>query len=335
MREHGNENPSLIETLGGEIREGWDATSRLPQRLVSFDQLKHRTREFVEWARAGGVSFPAKGGTFDDAKNRRLFRALDGCAEYVLFRQYLVSERSRLLGACTCKRHLLCAFCASRRGVRNSMAYKVRVDRVCSDRGDLDLVLLTFTVKNGPGLMERFEHLRRSMQFLLKRRNRELKGGNRQVLHTEMARLSGGVFAYEFKRGAAGQWHPHIHMLALAPKGAWLDLDALKAEWLEVTGDSHVVNVKKADDGAFLEVFAYALKFSEMEHPDRWFAFNELSGERLISSFGVLRQVELVESEADELLDSDEPFVDVLFKWCTVRGYLHEKNLLPSKYPPL
>ena len=126
-----------------------------------------------------------------------------------------------------------------------------------------------------------------------------------------------GVFAYEFKRGSIENlWHPHIHMLTLLPKGLRVDAEILKAEWLEITGDSSVINIQKAEnDNAFLEVFAYALKFSEMENIDRWNASQILRNERLISSFGDLRGVVVDESDNDDLLDSDEPFFDLLFNW--------------------
>lgn len=158
------------------------------------------------------------------------------------------------------------------------------------------------------------------MRFLLKQRNNQLR--SKYTHKTEMFKLSGGVFAYEFKRGSGSQdWHPHIHMLALIPKASKIDISLLKQEWLEITGDSSVINIKYADENAYLEVFAYALKFSEMDNLDRWNAFNLLRRERLISSFGELRGVELPEEETDDLLDTPEPFEDVLFRWCLGRGY--------------
>jgi hypothetical protein len=226
-----------------------------------------------------------------------------------------------LLGACTCKLHLLCPFCASRRGIKHSRIYKEKIEHLKAQANDkIDAVFITFTVKNGASLYERFTHLRNSMRFLLKQRNNQrLAKGTHQ---TEMAKLTGGVFAYEFKRGKGlSLWHPHIHMLALLPKISTVDIARLKNEWLEITGDSSVINIKYADDNAYLEVFAYALKFSEMENIDRWDAFNLLRRERLISSFGDLRGVELPEEETDDLIDTPEPFVDVLYRWCLGRGY--------------
>lgn len=312
----GMKKPHLVETLAGDTKQGWDDTARLASRITSYANLKFRTQEFIHWAVDNGLAH------FNN-DTRRVFRNLDSCGEYLIFRNYVESYRSRLLGSCSCKQHLLCAFCASRRGVKHSVAYKEKVDSlIAAVDGQMDLVFLTFTVKNGADLNERFNHLRGSMRALLKKRNNQRNV--KTAASTEMYKLAGGVFAYEFKRGSGSQdWHPHIHMLALISKASKVDAAKLKQEWLDITGDSSVINIKYADEAAYLEVFAYALKFSEMEHADRWFAYTTLKGEKLISSFGDLRGIQLPGSENDDLLDSDEPFFDVLFKWCSSRGY-HE-----------
>jgi hypothetical protein len=317
------EKPRLSVTLGGELKRGWDDTSRLNQRLESFAILKQRTQEFITWAVDAEITRESKPAI-------KTFRALNTCGDYLIFRNYLTSQRSRLIGACSCKQHLLCAFCASRRGVKHSIAYKEKVEQLKAESGEtLDLVFITFTVKNGESLYETFTHLKYSMQRLLKQRTNQMSRSCSDK--TEMVKLNAGVFAYEFKRGSnLNLWHPHIHMLALLPKHEKIDIQKLKNEWLKLTDNSSVINIEycKTDD-PYLEVFAYALKFSEMSHSDRWFAYKTLKSERLISSFGDLRGLQLPESETDDYLDSDEPFVDVLFKWCSLRGY-NQKITLQS-----
>ena len=314
MESNKKESPKPALILADELVKGWDQTSQLAKRLESFSSLKHKAIEFIEWAAESGVAM-------QNPKSKKTFIKLIDCGQYLIFRDYLTSKRSRLIGACTCKLHLLCPFCASRRGVKHSMAYKEKVEHLKSEsQNNLDLVFITFTVKNGESLYERFTHLRNSMRFLLKQRNNQLR--DKYTHKTEMFKLSGGVFAYEFKRGSGSQdWHPHIHMLALLPKSSKIDISTLKQEWSTITGDSSVINIKYADDNAYLEVFAYALKFSEMNHADRWDAYNLLTRERLISSFGELRGVELPENELDEPLDQNEPFLDVLYRFQQDRGY--------------
>lgn len=314
MSELENRNPHLSETLGGELKQGWDSTDRLEKRVESFAILKHRTKQFTDWTDQAHIE------AFDKS-SIKVLKKVKSCGDYLIFRNYLVSKRARLIGACTCQQHLLCAFCAARRGVKNSAAYKEKTNILQVQNPDLDLVFLTFTVKNGPDLIERFSHLRNSMKTLLRHRNNQAIGHRKH--ETEMAKLSGGVFAYEFKRGSIENlWHPHIHMIALLPKSQKIDIQILKDEWLKITEDSQVINIEYCtNDSAFLEVFAYALKFSEMEHSDRWMASQLLRRERLISSFGELRGVEVSEELTDDILLTDEPFVDLLFTWHVGRGY--------------
>lgn len=314
METNEEKNPSSVEILADELIKGWDSTARLPERLESFGSLKQKGFDFVTWAVESGIAT-------QNPVTRKIFLKLFDCGQYLIFRNYLVSKRTRLLGACTCKLHLLCPFCASRRGIKHSRIYKEKVIFLQEESGNkLDLVFLTFTVKNGADLHERFTHLRNQMRALLKRRNNQFIA--RGTHKTEMAKLTGGVFAYEFKRGSGSQdWHPHIHMLALLPKSSKIDIAVLKQEWFDLTGDSKVINIKYANDDAYLEVFAYALKFSEMANNDRWDAFNLLRRERLVSSFGDLRGIELPEDDMDNPLDTNEPFIDTLYRWCLDRGY--------------
>lgn len=306
------EKPECKDILAEDLQTGWDSTDRIPERLESYSNLKEATSEFTEWARDGGIPQFTR-------EETRLFRKVENCGSYLIFRNYLTSNRSRMTGACSCKEHLICSFCAARRGVRNARAYQGRVEALKVENPSQRLVLVTFTVQNGPNLIERFIHLKNSMQAFLRRRNDSLRRDTPSSFHL----VNGGVFAYEFKRGAGlDLWHPHIHMLALVPSDGFLDWQAVKDEWNLITGDSHVVNFSEVtDDSAFLEVFAYALKFSEMTFPDRWHAFSILKGERLISSFGSLRGVEVPESSSDDLLDSDEPWVDLIFKYRKFQGY--------------
>lgn len=307
-----NEKPLPSDVLAGDLERGWDSTERISDRLERYSTLKESTSEFTEWARDGGIPQFTRA----DAK---LFRKVENCGSYLIFRNYLTSNRSRLLGACSCKEHLLCSFCAARRGVRNARAYQEKVDALKSDNPSHRLILVTFTVQNGANLIERFLHLKNSMQAFLKRRSSSLRRDTPSSFHL----VDGGVFAYEVKRGAGlDLWHPHIHMLILVPSEGFLDWQAVKDEWFLVTGDSSVVNFSAVtDDSAFLEVFAYALKFSEMTHADRWLAFSILKGERLISSFGSFRGVEVPDSDSDDLLDSNEPWVDLIFKYRKYQGY--------------
>ena len=137
--------------------------------------------------------------------------------------------------------------------------------------------MVTFTVKNGPDLQERFNHLRRAHKRLNQRRRDHLKGKG----YTEWSKAAGGITSYEFTKQDEGDWHPHIHALVMLDD--FIDQKALSAEWLDITGDSFVVDIRRIRSNpnaggldiasGLLEVCKYALKFHDMTLPDTWRAF--------------------------------------------------------------
>lgn len=308
MQDLQKKNPLSLNILADDVKEGYDANSRLPNRISGYSTLKQNSMQFLDWAVDGGLNNL-------NTQDKKVLFNLAKCGSYLIFRNYTNRNITRLIGACSCKKHLLCAFCSSRRGVKNTVAYKAKYEQLLKENPDKKLLLITYTIKNGPDLAERFLHLQSSMRDLMQRRTNFLKRPT--IRHCEFAKTTGGVFAYEFKRGSgSNDWHPHIHMLALVPAAEKLNYENLKTEWLDITGDSHVVNVQPVtDDSAFLEVFAYALKFSTLENSDRWFAYKTLSRQRLISSYGEFRGVEIDESTSDDLLAEDEPYIDLLFSY--------------------
>jgi len=111
-------------------------------------------------------------------------------------------------------------------------------------------------------------------------------------------------------------------MVALAPQAP--DALRLACEWRSITGDSFIVDVRpisQADPASgFLEVFKYALKFSNMEKADIWEAFGFLSRRRLVGSAGLFRGIEIPDSMVDEPLD-DLPFVEFFYRYVLTLGY--------------
>jgi len=80
--------------------------------------------------------------------------------------------------------------------------------------------------------------------------------------------------------------------------------------------------------GGFLEVFKYAVKFSDLPLNDNWQGFLELSRNRLVFSFGEFWGVQVPDSLTDEPLD-DLPFVDLLFRYFDV-GYSWQSDSLQA-----
>jgi hypothetical protein len=306
------ENPLSDDILAEESQQGADDASGLPKRLDRYSKAHHRAIEMADYAL--------------DRGEVKLATNLRSCGHYLLFRHYYTVEKMRLHAAKFCNKHLLCPLCAIRRGAKQVQAYLARLQVITAADSGLRASLVTLTVKDGPDLSERFRHLTNSFRNMQQARRSYLRG---KGPHVELAKFEGAVGSYEFKRGKnSGEWHPHVHMVVL--HHADIDQKKLSAEWLKHTGDSFIVDVTPFHDdespvNGFLEVFKYALKFSDMPLDDNWQGFKTLSHNRLIFSFGLFRGVYVPEELTDEALD-DLPFIELLFRFAQGAGYSFQRK---------
>ena len=74
-----------------------------------------------------------------------------------------------------------------------------------------------------------------------------------------------------------------------------------------------------------MEVFKYALKFSDMDPCDTWQAFEVLKGKRLVASAGLFRGIEISEDLTDAPLD-DLPYVELFYSFMG-DGYTLKRGL--------
>lgn len=193
-------------------------------------------------------------------------------------------------------------------------AYLPRYEVVTASEARLRPWLVTLTVKDGSDLSERFKHLTKAQRELWMRKHR--------ARGSSLDGVRAAVWSYEVKRGRdSGLWHPHLHMVAMAEHAP--DSRQLSAEWLNITADSFIVDVRPINQhdpaSGFLEVFKYALKFSDMEPADTYAAHLVLKGRRLVGSAGLFRGIEIPESLVDEPLD-DLPFAELFYRF-TGTGY--------------
>ena len=248
----------------------------------------------------------------------KLAETLAACGNYLLFRDYFTVGKVRLHAAQFCKKHLLCPLCAVRRASKMVKAYMDRLERLRTVRGPFKASLVTLTVKDGDDLSERCGHLFRSVQKLHKARS-----GKGQT--SEASKAFAAVWSYEFKRGSgSGLWHPHMHAVWLHDEP--LDARTLSQQWHHITGDSFIVDITPFHDqenvlSGFLEVFKYAMKFSDLPLEDNWHGFEVLGGKRLIASFGAFRGLYLPDDLLDEPLD-ELPFIEHFYRYLTNAGYV-------------
>lgn len=293
-----SENPDLLQQDGvsGGIED-------LSKRVERYAKAKSQALDVAEYI-----------GT--QPGYQRLTDRVLSCGDYLVFRHYFTVDQVKLHGASLCMKHLLCPLCAIRRGAKSLKAYLDRFDLIRVDQPHLRPFLVTLTVKDGDDLAERFNHLKKSQHELWHRKRR----GRGSVLDG----VAGGVWSYEVKRGqGSGLWHPHLHMIALAENQP--DQSALASEWHNITGDSFIVDVRPIDENdpasGFVEVFKYAVKFSEQPPADTFHAFQTLTGKRLLASAGCFRGV----PEPEGLLDDSEaleglPFFTLFYRFLG-KGY--------------
>lgn len=294
------ENPKELQLDG--VSDGIEA---LPRRLERYGKAKQTALNIADFI-------------YDIPKHKKTAQRVIACGEYLAFRHYSTIDKVKLHGAQLCMIHLLCPLCAIRRGSKALKSYLDRWGSIQAQKPLLRPFLVTLTVKDGEDLSERFNHLFSAQRELWKRKQR----GRGSVL----AGVQGAVWSYEVKRGkGSGLWHPHLHMIALAESAP--SQDALSVEWHSITGDSHIVDVRPITDPVegFMEVFKYAVKFSDQPAEDTLHAWLTLKGKRLLGSSGCFRGI----PEPSSLLDDFEsleglPYATLFFQFIRGGGYTRE-----------
>jgi len=288
--------------LAEEAFTGADEALLLDQRIARYGTAHSRTVDMRDHLRE-----------VEGPNAQKAAASLSSCGNYLHFREYFTVGKVRLHNAQFCKQHLVCPLCAIRRGAKSLQAYLLRYQVIQEERPELRPYLVTFTVKNGDDFEERQKHLTSSIRKLMDHR-RNFNAGTRGAPYTEMCKAHGGVYTLETTNKGNG-WHPHAHFIVLAASAPCQD--ALSAEWHRITGDSFIVDARPiTGDPAegFMEVFKYAVKFSDLSLQDNWHVAQVLKGKRLLNSFGLFRGVQVPESLLDEQLD-DLPYWDRFYRF--------------------
>jgi hypothetical protein len=253
------------------------------------------------------------------------------CGSWLMFRHFPTLGDTKLRSANFCSTHLVCGFCAIRRGARMMAKYLDRFQAIKAQFPDLQPYLVTYTVRNGDDLAERIKHLQASLTRLHKRRHGKR---SRSVIRD----IDGAVWSHEVTYSEQHGWHPHVHAIYLAKEEP--DVYALRREWEEITVDSFMVDVRPitADEAApadmdphakgFAEVFKYALKAAELPANKLLESYGVLRGKRLVRAFGKFFGV--VEPANDDLGDelpaTDLPYIDLLWRYAGGR-YEHARTI--------
>lgn len=319
------EDPLRSEILADDTGRDHD------KQLARYAVAKTRQASVVDYI----VTQEQEGNKLDLDKERK---ALTECGEFLIYRHYYELDQFKLKGGCTCKKHLLCALCAIRRAAKCIAVYSEKIEEVVS-RGlqegiEYDQLFISFTVKNGFDLVERMDHLKDAFGKIIHKRRNAL--GKNPKTDTEFKHIQGAIYSYETTYSPEEGFHPHIHMVALVPKGVfrytvtvikkkkvkvprdlWQDL---VSNWKEITEDSYIIDIRLIEDkenqlSALVETFKYALKLSDMDIPVQIESYKALKGRRLLGSLGSLFGVKLPSNLNDDLLPGEEKYIDIVYRY--------------------
>jgi len=314
------EKPLSNDALAGEFDKG-SGIFHLPRRVERYSTAKSRQVEILTHVKQFVQTDPSTAtlSNLDNIQHR-----IEACGNYLVFNHYYTVDDVRLSKASFCKTHLLCPLCAIRRGAKQVQAYLEKLELLRNENPRLKPYMLTLTVKNGHDLSERFEHLTKSVKKLLVKRRDALRG----KWTSQLSKALGGVFSYELTLSEHG-WHPHVHMVILCDQDDPIQFSQAKAkdsdlsrEWLAVTGDSFIVDVRPIEGDpaeGFIEVFKYALKFSDLSPQENLTAYLTLKARRLTGSFGLFWGVQVPDAMTDSLLD-ELPYIELFYQY-TRAGY--------------
>lgn len=149
------------------------------------------------------------------------------------------------------------------------------------------------------------------------------------------ANVSGGLAVLELTHSEdRKQWHPHLHVLT---EGSFIQQRTLASSWLSVTGDSHIVDIRKVTDTVtaaryLTKYIAKGVPGSVLYNPSLAVeAVNALTGQRTFLCFGTWHGLKLTQPAPDEVwipIDS----LDSLIK-AARRGNVIARDLLNRLRP--
>ena len=313
----------ILPRTGGELGEhlaGYSPprNSPLDLRVNRYRRAKARSLQMLQYMRGLLAQMPRD--SPEHAQLKSQIERLQACGTWLLFHYYYgwpegeFEDKTRLIQANFCNQTMKCNFCAIRRAVIKMRAYFERFEHIMAERPFLTPHLITLTVKNGPDLLERYNHLRKSYGILKKRRENFLRRGNG---YTEFAKVTGAAGNVEVTHNIrTKEFHPHMHLVCTV-NGRIHQL-SLVEEWRAITGDSYILDARPfttPDEPlrAFQEVFKYALKFSSMPIPINYQAAEILKGKHMLFSLGDFYGLKVPEKLTDDPLEQN--YVEYLYEW--------------------
>lgn len=134
--------------------------------------------------------------------NKRIER-LANCSNYLEYKHYTATNQVKLSKANFCELYTLCPLCASLKQAQVACDYSQAIKQVLIQNEHLKPFFVTFTIRTGNSLIERFNSFKSVLDKMLKSRN-------------EFKKVEGYLTRIEYKQSEKKRWNVHAHSIVLA-----------------------------------------------------------------------------------------------------------------------
>jgi len=279
----------------------------LNDRLSRYSELKTKQLQIVDEIGNLGLKESAD-----------LAMKMATCGNWLTFRDYYTVGEVRLTGACFCKKHLTCQLCAVRRSAKLLQSTLPKFEHLLDSDTKLYPHLIVFTIKSGHDLAERLRHLESSWQKMRRRASMPDRYRN-----SFLRKTTGGILSIEATHNKKAGWHPHMNLLVLSPCKSF-DWQAVKDEWLEITGDSKVVNFSTdahSLTATIAETIKYVTKINDLSANRLWELQSVFKRRKTVRGFGCLHGLKMPDSLTDDVLADDLPYIEYVCRHLGADGY--------------
>jgi len=121
--------------------------------------------------------------------------------------------------------------------------------------------------------------------------------------------ITGGMWFFQVtKSERTGQWHPHLHVIAV---GKYLPHMDLRVKWYKITKDSNIVDIRAIKDAR--KTADYVARYAtapadlvKLPLDDAVEVFDALSGRRMCGTFGTGKEIQLVPKKCPDADDWED-----------------------------
>lgn len=177
--------------------------------------------------------------------NKRIER-LANCSNYLEYKHYTATNQVKLSKANFCELYTLCPVCASMKQAKMACDYSQLIKQVLIQNEHLKPFFVTFTIRTGNSLIERFNSFKSVLDKMLKSRN-------------EFKKVECYLTRIEYKQSEKKRWNVHAHSIVLASS---LNFQRLREDYKALSTYTQSIDVQllKSDLSSIKATLNYMFK---------------------------------------------------------------------------